>query len=284
MPRRAVSWVHTFVLVAATFGPGAHADAAVVVIETRPVVLPGIGARALRNTVEAAIKSQGGDIVRSGTLPAAATACTTSDCLRQVSDATGATHVLRVDGSYANDGYELYMEMWSAGTGQTTRGQSRKCLVCSTSEMLANARDQATLLYGAQLRAQAPVEPSGARSPPAVAPAPVPQAPDTGPRPGPGPRPSLVAPALVVGAGLGLGLAGGYLLTMHGEPAKCRMTPEAKMCFAIRDTKTPGILMVGAGVIAAAVGAVVLLMRLDGGRSTVSLAVGPDGLLLAGGF
>lgn len=264
-------------------GPAARAEGfagTVVVIQTRPVDLPGLGDKALRNTVEAAIKAQGGDVIRPQKLPMAETSCTTSNCFRALADGTGAAYVVRVDGSYASDGYDLYLEMWNAKSGALARGQSRKCQLCSTGEMLENARDQLTILCSQQLRAvpDAPAPPRPAAPEVVAAAAPV------GPPAPRAPAASRLLPALAVGAGVGMLITGAYLWKVDGQPRDCEGTAAGRRCFSRQDTGKLGMSMLGAGAVAAGVGCAFLITAMRDKPDHLSVAWTANGVFIQGAF
>lgn len=282
-------------LSAATTGlPASPADAAegpVLVLESRAVALPGVGSKALRNTIEAAIKSQGGEVVRPRKLAVPEAGCTTPECYQRVSEAAKAAYVLRVDGKYVNDGYELYMEMWSASSGEIARGQDRRCQVCSASEMLEHARDQATLLYATQLHPPAkPPAPAvaEAKAPPEPGPAPAKNEPPVVlSQSSPPPKDqggSILVPSIVAGGGVAVAAVGIYFWATDGRETNCKSTELGRMCFALRDTRALGMSLLGAGLVATAVGGFMIYRVLDSQSASASVAVGPGSLTLKGTF
>jgi hypothetical protein len=253
----------TALLLTATTGTALAAEPAepprVLIIEPRPVVLPGLGQRALRNTVETVVRTNGAEVVPARRATAAG-ACETPACLRRTATEAKATHVFRVDGEYANEGYRLQLTLWVDATAQQLKGEALRCQICTATEMLAAAREQATALWAkrsgpAVLELTRPTP----RAPDPDLTRPAPAAPDlTRPapelsRPGP-PQPPAAAPearpawkSALPWLGLVAGVAsiatGAFLLSTDGE-----CTDSA--CLYKNKRHTPGVASIGGGVAA----------------------------------
>jgi hypothetical protein len=262
--------------------PGA-ARPRVLVLEARPVSLPGGGPRVFRNEVESALKTAGGEIVypsRAATGPAT---CAEPACYAALARAAGAAYVMRIDGEYANDGYRLAMELWSERSGDVVKGESLRCEVCTAREMLRAARDQAVLLASRRFREPVEGPASADREPEPVKGPPAPRAEAA--------RVSLAAsretaepvppwkrwlPWGAIGAAaLGIGW-GGYLLGVDGD---CTNDP----CTFTRNSKRQGWTAIGAGLAMGALGAVGLYVW-STPRIRAAAGVSPSGLVVTGLF
>ena len=103
----------------------------VVILETSPIDLPRLGANAVTTGVATALQAKGVEVVPSNKLRAELLACTSPTCYVTIADLAGATHVLRLEGAYANDGYTLQVELWDGRTGKVTRSERYHCDLCA---------------------------------------------------------------------------------------------------------------------------------------------------------
>lgn len=234
----------------------------VLIIEPRPVVLPGLGQRALRNAVETVVRTNEAEVIPARRATAAG-ACETPACLRRTATEAKATHVFRVDGEYANEGYRLQLTLWVDATAQQVKGELLRCQICTATEMLAAAREQATALWSKRNG------PSPEPTPPARPAEPAPPEPDLT-RPDSGtPSPALgtstpgdqdnppterpawktVLPLVGIVAGVGSIAVGAYLLSTQGGCANAGCT------YNWKNRRTPGLATVGGGIVALGLGA-----------------------------
>jgi hypothetical protein len=248
----------------------AASPARVIILETSPVDLPGLGANALTAGVATALQSKGAEVIPAIKLRTELLACTSPSCYVTIADVAGATHVLRIEGAYANDGYTLQVELWDSRTGKVARSERYHCDLCAPQSMVASARDQATLLWA---------QDSGTEPPAVVAPVLV------NPRPA---TPTLAPeapmwPWWLVGGGAALA-AGGIVALVHGDSSSCAGS-SASSCGQYRDYATPGVILVAGGAAVAAAGAGYLLYRHFRPESAAPVvAIGPGSILLEGRF
>lgn len=234
----------------------------VAVLET--TTMPEEGRGELRAQIAQALKDLGADVVPRAALRDLRPDCDTADCFIAVGRATAATHVLRVQGAYADEGYRLRLQLWDGATGKLLSSEGKDCEICTLSDLYRAARERTTVLCARAFddaAASAPATPAPDRSP--------------------WKQPLSIGGAALVSVGLGL-LAGGiYLIAVDGDPA-CGSSEPAP-CVLFRDTAGRGRLLVAGGAAAVLGGGALLYL---GRRRSLelALAVAPQRLVLVGRF
>jgi hypothetical protein len=266
--RRRAAVTIAALVVGAAAAAGAQ-PARVAVLEPSTSNLPGVEPHALQTAVASALAAKGVEVVPAGKIGPELAVCTAPSCYVTVAGATGATHVLRVEGLYANDGYTLQLEVWNRATGRLTRGERHHCEICAPRDMVGAAYDQTAVLWTqAATDAQAP----GA-APGAVAATPPPAVP-------PAPHAKPIWPWIVGGVGVAA-LGTGIALIAMGKESAC---PDASYdeCGKKRDLAPAGYAVGGAGL--ALVGAAVAGYLLSGRPTDTTVALTPNGLAIGGRF
>jgi hypothetical protein len=243
--------------------------ARVAVLEPSASNLPGVEPHALQTAVASALAAKGVDVVPAGKIEPELAVCTAPSCYVTVAGATNATHVLRVEGLYANDGYTLQLEVWNRATGKLTRGERHHCEICAPRDMVGAAYDQTAVLWTQQAATDAQA--------PAAAPT-APAAPTPAPTSGPAVKP--LWPWIVGGVGVAA-LGTGIALVAMGKESGC---PNATYdeCGKKRDLAPAGYAVGGAGL--ALVGAAVAGYLLSGRPADTTVALTPNGLAIGGRF
>lgn len=263
--RRRVAVTIAGLLVGAAAAAGAQ-PARVAVLEPSASNLPGIEPHALQTAVASALATKGVEVVPAGKIGPELAVCTAPSCYVTLAGATAATHVLRVEGLYANDGYTLQLEVWNRATGKLTRGERHHCEICAPRDMVGAAYDQTAVLW-TQATTDAPA--------PAAAPAATPAAPTPPPA-----RAKPVWPWIAGGVGVAA-LGTGIALIAMGKESAC---PNASYdeCGKKRDLAPTGYVVGGAGL--ALVGAAVAGYLLSGRPTDTTVALTPNGLSIGGRF
>jgi len=209
----------------------------------------------IRPTVEASLKDRGASVVPRAKLLGENGKCAGEACVVQVGNATGATHVLVVHGSYVDDGYRLRLQVFDSRTGRELYSDGQVCEVCTYDDLLKALRERTAILWS-RIQSEEVTPPAAPLAAPVVAfsPAAAPYH-DMALQPS---RPSLtrrlVGPSLVI-AGLGVAVLGGVYLSFDGSPATdhagCR---GASPCPFSRSTSGWSGPMLGAGLVLAIAG------------------------------
>ena len=229
----------------------------------------------LNDLLGEAVRKRGFDLIR----PAEGPACADASCLADLAKTSGATDVLIArggrNGSY---GYHVELRLWNAATGETVPAIA-DCSVCSGPQMT----DSVAQAAGPLLDRVGSRTPPPAVSPPtpatAVAPSPVLVTPTN-------PPPSVRLEPLsgyrilgwsLVAAGAGAAVAGGILWSFDGKGTDC----VASSCKSTYRTEGEGIAFLAGGLVAAGVGAWLVL---DSPHRDLAMMFGPSGAALAGVF
>jgi hypothetical protein len=203
--------------------------------------------------------------------------CETADCLAQVGRAAGATFVLRIDATYADQGFRLQLTMADGKTGRSLGTDSMDCPICDPPDLYESVRRRTAALCSSvfQMPTAAPSLTAAPSSTPVVT---VPSAPVTRA------APSRILPYSLLGGGLVLGAVGGYLLAVNGNSVNCETPPGGgpQVCPDMRATKSAGIALIAAGGLAVAGG--VALWIYDASQSRVAIGASPGGVVIAGRF
>jgi TolB-like protein len=201
-------------------------------------------------------------------------ACRTSSCLAALAQEISAKYLVR--GSVDVDGrsYVVHLEMVDGATGSVIAEREDRCEVCTESEAYETAGMTASALKAAvSKRRAASDERAGATTP---APAAAPQgalaaSPPADPAPGVAiaaapsraaaePPGSRALPIAAIGAGLAALGAGIALIVIDGQ-GTCTTTLPGELCERRYRTRTGGIVASGLGIVAAGLGATLLIKR-----------------------
>jgi hypothetical protein len=261
----------------------------VAVLDAKPIDLPDMGPHALREAVMDAVKAQGGVVVDGGQglTPGQVAACNTPDCYRKVAETTGATYVLRVDGSYADYRYQLQILIWNRQTDGIVSSDRDRCKLCLADDILRIARNQTAYVIGKAFAGEP------ATAPGHMSPAPVagdPHGSVTDPMGFHNPAASQPQPHRWLGwtlgaAGVLAGVTSVLFLVDDKQKIDCGSPPgDTAACAMQRRTTTPAIAFAAGAVGGLVAGTIILVRGHDGGDSAVSLSLNPYpvGLVLGG--
>jgi hypothetical protein len=229
----------------------AHAGVKVVVLEDQPVPLPVLGPQAVRNALEAVVKSLDAEVVA----------------------AADATHILRVQGAYENDVFRFSLDLRDRASARIASVQD-KCELCTSDEMLRLLRERAVLLCSQYLSH------AGRRAdstPPDVT------SREVSPAPADAPTGARSRWPLALGA-VGFALvATGAVFVALGKRPTCTGDVPASECPEVRSFRPAGFLLGGIGL-AAAAGALVWYHGETARPGRARLSIGPTGAMLSGSF
>ncbi len=249
-------------------GPPVEARVAVVNAVDLPPNLTDLRSK-LTADLGAALKQRGFDSAPS------ADSCVDQVCIKTLAGGLGASDVLVVTGG-KNDflGYRIELRLWNASTGREERS-SPECNTCSASQMIENVVRAAGPLFDRLPELHASIAPLPPAPAPSIGTSPPPVA-----APSVGRSPARLALGLsLIGAGVIAGGSGIFLWARDGEQANCG---SGQVCARVYDTRTPGITLTIAGVLAAGVGTAVLLMTPE--KRSIALSVSPSALSIAGTY
>jgi hypothetical protein len=251
----------------AAAGPPSAAKVAVVNAVDLPASLADLRSK-LTADLGAAIRQRGFESVPS------VDSCVDQSCVKALAAGSGASDVLVVTGG-KNEflGYRIELRLWHAGTGREERS-SPECNTCSASQMIENVvRAVGPLLdHLPELHAMV--------APPPVAPPSIGTSPPPLAVPATGRSPARLALGLsLIGAGVLAGASGIVLWARDGEQVDCNF---GQVCSSLYDTRTPGIALTVAGVVAAGAGAAVLLMTPE--KRSIAISVTPSAFSIAGTY
>jgi hypothetical protein len=261
----------------------------VAVFEARPIELADMGPNVLREAVVDGIKAQGGLAIPTRVPPSQPPVCDTPDCFKAVAEATGASHVLRIDGVFGDDRYDLQMQIWNRRTGEVVTSERERCKLCLAEDMLRLARNQVAYVVG---RAFAP-EPS--RGSAQRKPTELDSDSDSARLADYAPVPDRPTPALGTRArhrlgwaliGLGAASAVGAVveLTRDKNGSQCANVPGEGSSCPTRHRTWPAALGFGAGALAGAGVGTWLIFHSPRSGSEVSLSITPTSVGLGGVF
>jgi hypothetical protein len=223
----------------------------------------------LQAALEALVREQGLEVVAEPAIPAT---CGSTNCGEELLAASGASHVLFVEGSRNDYGFSLDLTLRGVSGDESEKAQGW-CNFCTGPQMVTAAENVARpLIVHLAVR---PERASGSASGTAGGP---------GAAADEGKRSSGVARVLF-GAGLAAVGAASVVVgsvTWHraGEQTDCFGTGSSHDCAQVYGGRNLGIGMVAGGAILTGVGA--YLMIFTGSKTTV--AAGPGGVSVAGKF
>jgi hypothetical protein len=261
----------------------------VVLVESSTTTAPDRHRHEIRATIEAAVRSAGGEVVAAESLPRSLTSCTGPECARELGRFIDAGFMMAVDAAYVDDGFKLRLEMYDTRTGRLLASDGQSCDICPFPAFVKALADRSSAVCVRSLKDE-PAEPAtAAASVPAPDRAqPVPGSRATaGRRSFPAARPAPVVETssvarrtlFVLGIAAGLaGIGGGvYLITLDGDPA---CTGRQSPCPFKRDTRLAGGGIVAAGAVVALVSGYFYYTAVR----RVEVGVGPGGIAMAGRF
>jgi hypothetical protein len=263
----------------------------VVITETRQVNIDPVGPNALRAAIEGALKAQDADVVPESELTEAQSRCADPECFAGLNRTTGATQVLLVDITTANEeDYDFRLRLWEASSGHIADEDRVRCKLCLAADILKIAHDQTGVLWSRYLHAaearatmaiQSPVPSNPGASPGPLVPTPGDRSaipPDDG-----GERFQKRLGWTLIAAGVAVGIVGGAYWIENGHDRMCRTFPDGQNCWTQSDTAKIGIPLVAVGVAAAGAGGVVLYLA-SRRPSPIALGLTPNGLTAGGRF
>ena len=238
------------VLVPRAIAAAAHR---VALVEANSSKVPRGEVAGLRADVEDVVRSLGAEIVPFVEAKAAAGGdCRQPECTIAIHQATGATHVLRVEWVFKRGAFTLQLQMWDARAGKTLSSDGKSCDICTLPDLHAALRDRVAALCSRVFETE-----EAAPAPPPPAPPPPPPAPEvTAPTAAPAPASAVgtrlgqVGGIVLVALGAAATAYGGYLLHLNGQ--KSCAAGETAHC-SLRYT-TGGA---GAGFLAGGIGAAI---------------------------
>lgn len=235
----------------------------------------------MRATAESGLESLGVTVPRQLRDPGKEE-CETPECVSERAQRFGATHILDIQGRYANESFKLRLDVRAANGGRVLGSDAKECEICSGRDFLRAIKERTISLWTRVAREQASVvQPSGG----SVVVAQTPLLPSSPPEPRP--RSLWQQPLPLLGLGLMLGGAaamgfGGYYLAVDGEldPSchdadTCHRTP--------RETSRLGWGLLAGGGAAVVTGTALVLFARDSGTAP-RVAVGPGRVLVSGRF
>ena len=221
----------------------------------------------LRTSLEALVREQGLEIVDA---PAVSANCRSTSCEEDLLAASGASHVLFVEGTRNEYGFSLDLTLRGVSGGDSEKAQGW-CNFCTGPQMVTAAENVARPLV-VHLAAR----PERVASVAAVGASPGTAAEGAG---------GSVLARVLLGAGIAAAggaaiVAGSFTWNRAGDETGCSVTPTGRVCTETYEGKNLGIGMVVGGAILAGVGG--YLMIFSGSKTHV--AAGPGGVSVAGTF
>jgi hypothetical protein len=237
----------------------------------------GDGRRDITAEASKAAGEAGAEIVPTEQLTGDLPGCHSSDCYVRIGQATSATHVLIIDGRFAEDGYKLKVELWDARTGARIDGDGRDCVSCAVPDFLQAIHDRTADLCTRVFRGLTVATAAPGTGIPA-SPAPTPGAEEP-------PSWKRALPWALIGAGAGIGAYGGFLLWRDTRCVDSSDKPGGH-CVRVYDTKPQGIVFGSVGLAGVAAGLILMAVGYPDAAEhpRVSLLLGPSELGVAGHF
>lgn len=265
---------------------------AILVVEGTGTAAPKNRRLEIRAAIERAIKQSSVSVVPVTGAASARGGCEDGPCAVRAGVISGATHVIFSNAAYADDGYQIRLELFDVRTGRQLGAEGKSCPVCAFQAFVKALRESTTLLCtrGLVEPAQTPEPISAPPTPPPVAEAEVARdAPigttDVAAERAPvgvdplGGRVSVTRRVLpMVGVGVGLLTAGigAFVLSKNGERT---CDGAADRCPFVRDTLGGGFAMLGSGLVTAAVSGIFWYRT-----PPATIAISPAGIAVAGQF
>jgi hypothetical protein len=236
-----------------------------------PVTAPGLARERLRG--------------REALLP-----CAAESCLLEIARSVGTPFLVYAEVATARRFYSVQLRLIDSTDGRVLASEAVECRATDpcppVPEQLAELARELGRKGGKEIRhlqagrSGPAVEPVGAGEPTAPAPSPPPPMPASAPEPRP---PRLFAWGLV-GSGVVLLGTSAVLFAQDGAATDCMPARDGtRVCRGTRQTRTPALVVGGAGLLAAGVG-VALLLTSRNDDPAYRISVGPGGLALHGRF
>jgi len=223
----------------------------------------------LRTSLEALVREQGLEVV---TAPAVPANCGSTSCAEDLLRSSGASHVLFVEGSRNDYGFSLDITLRGVAGEDREKAQGW-CNFCTGPQMVTAAENVARPLV-VHLAARPERAPGTAPGTPSLTPA-------GGAKEGGSTLPRVLLGAGVAAIGAAAIVAGSFTWHRAGSDASCQpVEGGAIVCPDAYGGKGLGIGMVIGGAVAAGVGAYLMIFS----GSSTHVAVGPNGVTVAGRF
>ena len=223
----------------------------------------------LRTSLEALVREQGLEVV---TAPAVPANCGSTSCAEDLLRSSGASHVLFVEGSRNDYGFSLDITLRGVAGEDSEKAQGW-CNFCTGPQMVTAAENVARPLV-VHLAARPERAPGSAPGTPGLTPA-------GGAKEGGSALPRVLLGAGVAAIGAAAIVAGSFTWHRAGSDAGCQpVEGGAIVCPDAYGGKGLGIGMVIGGAVAAGVGAYLMIFS----GSSTHVAVGPNGVTVAGRF
>ena len=237
----------------------------------------------VRDKIDAAVAgglaASGADVVDSATTTRRIAAkglrgCDTSTCRMAIAEVTGTGYLVRGSVESMGRSYTVRLEMIDGATGGVIGAREDRCEICTESEAYETASVTASALKAEVLKRPAPATPPGDSTPPArrlSAAAPPPSGAASGDAaltlvaPPPSAPVEAKAPRFSALSWIGIGTgvaaigAGIYLTSIDGR-GTCDQWRQ-RNCLHHFETRNGGVALIGAGALAAALGATLLVGR-----------------------
>lgn len=222
-----------------------------------PATLPANLAAALESAAAAGLAASGGEVVARALTARPPGSCDTAACLRGVSGASGARYLLRGTCQIEASNYRVRLELVDGVSGTVAAAREDTCEICTEHDVVEAANIAASAL-------KVDFDRTAERTAKASTPAPAARGADlsktdaAGGRGSGAPRPTWlrVAPWVAFAAAAGAIGAGAYYLWLNDLGTDYdRM---AMMYTRFNDTRWEGGALIGAGVVAAALGVLAL--------------------------
>ena len=223
----------------------------------------------LRTSLEALVREQGLEVV---TAPAVPANCGSTSCAEDLLRSSGASHVLFVEGSRNDYGFSLDITLRGVAGEDSEKAQGW-CNFCTGPQMVTAAENVARPLV-VHLAARPERAPGTAPGTPSLTPA-------GGAKEGGSTLPRVLLGAGVAAIGAAAIVAGSFTWHRAGSDANCQPVADGSIvCPDAYGGKGLGIGMVIGGAVAAGVGAYLMIFS----GSSTHVAVGPNGVTVAGRF
>jgi hypothetical protein len=251
------------------------------VIESPPFQVRAAEQDRLIAAIQTGLRAAGCEVVLGSARP---DSCTTADCWRKLAASNQVTDILVVSGGYKDLGWSLSFDHRDGASGARVGSERENCDACPFDAMLEKARSTAQHMAESdrgEANAAVAAQPAARPAPP------IPPGAVTEPEANPLTTPPTVSaseshplwPIFLI-AGGGAVLAGGIvLMAIDGRDTDCSQ----ESCLRRYKTMTPGLILGGVGLAAAAVGIWQYIAWQPAG-TTVSLRLGPGNFSLTGGF
>lgn len=236
-------WAASFFVLAflvATLVRSEHGQCAetirVAVVQSQESRGPNDSLKKIQAAVSEALSSAGVETVPAGRMPKEVASCRGADCAEIAGASTDATHAFVVRAQYADEAFNMVIEVWSTRSKALVASEARDCAICDLKDFERAAHALTMALVPRIPQPSLTETETKPIDPPVAA-----KTHDDG------------KTAMTIGrwVGLGIGIAligvGAYYLSKDGDPS-CR-AGETAPCDRIHDTKVGALTLMGTGAL-----------------------------------